>query len=147
MYHFYLVGITSRSTSSQYLNKSLILFFRSHTLRNSLPFDIRDIEDLLHFKSKITRCFSDQVSVDILNNSEDCNRCQFWIRNCRWSWIISQLNLWADFGWEMYEGALGAPFSLFFLCNSQSHEVQFSVVVGCLQLIQLYMILFNSIFL
>ena len=45
----------SRITSINNLNKSL--FFRTHTLWNSLPFDIRNSMRLTQFKSKLAKHF------------------------------------------------------------------------------------------
>ena len=48
-------NIASTTTSINNLNKSF--FFRTHTLWNSLPFDIRNSMGLTQFKSKLAKHF------------------------------------------------------------------------------------------
>ena len=51
----FVPNIASTTTSIKNLNKSL--FFRAHTLWNSLPFDIRNSMKLTQFKSKLSKHF------------------------------------------------------------------------------------------
>ena len=68
--NFSLVSsISSRTTSSHYLNKSF--FFRSHSLWNLVPLEIRKIQDLSNFKSKLTKYYWDQVSIEMVNNLDN----------------------------------------------------------------------------
>ena len=51
----FVSNIASTTTSINNLNKSF--FFRTHTLWNSLPFDIRNLMRLTQFKSKLAKHF------------------------------------------------------------------------------------------
>ena len=66
----FVSNIASTTTSISYLNKSF--FFRSHTLWNFLPFDLRNSMIPSQFKIKLAKHYWKMASTDIEQPEDEC---------------------------------------------------------------------------
>ena len=65
----FISSITQRSTSTNNLKKSF--FYRSYTIWNSLPYDIRSIKNPTKFKTSVETHFWTLALHDICESGED----------------------------------------------------------------------------